>query len=109
MSELRGVVVSHAALAKALVEAVHAISGVEGVLTAVSNDGCDPAALRRQIEAARGTGPAVLFVDLPGGFFLPPPGRLAHRPPGPAPGARVDLPLLLGFRFYCGPSPGQSA
>src|SRR5256885_10091647 len=105
MSELRGVVVSHAALAKALVEAVHAISGVEGALTAVSNDGCDPAALRRQIEAARGTGPAVLFVDLPRGFPLPPPGRLARRPPGLPPGARGEPSTALRLPVLPGPAP----
>jgi mannose/fructose-specific phosphotransferase system component IIA len=71
MSELlRGVVVSHAELAHALIAAVHSISGVDGALQAVSNEGCDPAALAARIEQAIGGGPAVLFVDLPGGSCL---------------------------------------
>src|ERR1041385_2625883 len=51
MSELRGVIVSHAAVAQALVAAVTAITGIEGVLTPVSNEGCGTEALR--VERAR--------------------------------------------------------
>jgi len=67
MSELRGVIVSHAAVAQALVSAVTAITGIEGVLTAVSNEGCGTEALGQRLREAVGAGPAVLFVDLPGG------------------------------------------
>jgi mannose/fructose-specific phosphotransferase system component IIA len=67
MSELRGVIVSHAAVAQALVAAVTAITGIEGVLTAVSNEGCGTEALGERLRQAVGQGPAVLFVDLPGG------------------------------------------
>jgi mannose/fructose-specific phosphotransferase system component IIA len=109
MSELRGVVVSHAALARALVEAVHTISGVEGALTAVSNDGCDPAALRRQIEAARGTGPAVLFVDLPGGSCLASAVRYAHGQPELAVVTGVNLAMLLDFVFHRDLAPDEAA
>ena len=37
MNELRGVVVAHSGLAKALVEAAEEISGLRGVLVPVSN------------------------------------------------------------------------
>src|ERR1051325_5302110 len=67
MSELRGVIVSHAAVAQALVAAVTAITGIEGVLTPVSNEGCGTEALGERLREAVGQGPAVLFVDLPGG------------------------------------------
>ena len=67
MSELRGVIVSHAAVAQALVAAVTAITGIEGVLTPVSNEGCGTEALGQRLREAVGAGPAVLFVDLPGG------------------------------------------
>ncbi len=67
MSDLRGVIVSHAAVAQALVAAVTAITGIDGVLTPVSNEGCGTDALTERLTQALGSGPAVLFVDLPGG------------------------------------------
>src|SRR2546422_4235078 len=68
MSEpLRGVIVSHAAVAQALKSAVGTITGVEDALIPVSNDGCDSGALSERLAAAIGGKPAVLFVDLPGG------------------------------------------
>src|ERR1044072_3520270 len=67
MSELRGVIVSHAAVAQALVAAVTAITGIEGVLTPVSNEGCGTEALGERLREAVGQGPAGRFVDLRGG------------------------------------------
>src|SRR5207244_8945203 len=71
MSEpLRGVIVSHAAVAQALLAAVAAITGVRDALVPVSNDGCDTGALADRLNQAIDNKPAVLFVDLPGGSCL---------------------------------------
>ena len=65
MSELRGVIVSHAAVAESLVAAVKAITGIADALVPVSNDGCDYDALERKLAAVLDR-PAVLFIDLDG-------------------------------------------
>src|SRR5258706_6794124 len=79
MSELRGVIVSHAAVAQALVAAVTAITGIEGVLAPVSNEGCGTEALGQRLREAVGAGPAVLFVDLPGGSCFTSSARYAKQ------------------------------
>src|SRR5947207_14432367 len=79
MSEpLRGVIVSHAAVAQALLAAVAAITGVRDALVPVSNDGCDSGALADRLNQAIDNKPAVLFVDLPGGSCLTSSVRLAR-------------------------------
>src|SRR6266496_2906541 len=101
MSELRGVIVSHAAVAQALVAAVTAITGIEGVLTAVSNEGCGTEALGQRLREAVGTGPAVLFVDLPGGSCFTSSARYAKQGGGGADVAvvtGVNLAMLLAAR-----------
>lgn len=109
MSELRGVVVSHSELASALVAAVRAISGVEGALVPVSNEGCDPKALAARIDAAIGDGPALLFVDLPGGSCLTSAIRLAHGRAEVAVVTGVNLAMLLDFVFHRDVAPAEAA
>jgi mannose/fructose-specific phosphotransferase system component IIA len=110
MSEpLRGVVVSHAALAEALVSAVRTISGVDGVLEAVSNEGCDPEALAARIDKALGKWPAVLFVDLPGGSCLTSALRMSRGRPTVAIVTGVNLAMLLDFVFHRDLSPTEAA
>ena len=110
MSEpLRGVVVSHAELAAALVMATQAISGVDGVLEAVSNEGCDPEALAVRIDQALGKGPAVLFVDLPGGSCLTSALRLSRGRASVAVVTGVNLAMLLDFVFHRELSPVEAA
>src|SRR5438046_9482990 len=70
MSDLRGIIVSHAAVAQALVTAVGAITGVQDALTGISNEGCGTAELGERLRTAIGEGPAVVFVDLPGGYWF---------------------------------------
>jgi hypothetical protein len=66
MSDLRGVIVSHAAVGESLVAAVKSITGIADALVPVSNDGCDYDALEKKLAAVLDR-PAVLFIDLPGG------------------------------------------
>ena len=110
MSELRGVVVSHAAVAQALAAAVTAITGIEGVLTPISNEGCGTAELGERLREAVGPGPAVLFVDLPGGSCFTSSARYAKQ--GGADIAvvtGVNLAMLLDFVFNRDIQPAEAA
>lgn len=110
MSEsLRGVIVSHAALGDALVRAVALITGLSESLVAVSNDGCDPETLSDRLAAAVGDGPAVLFVDLPGGSCLTQTMRLAAGRPDLAIVTGVNLAMLLEFVFHRDLPPAEAA
>ncbi len=68
--ELRGVVVCHAKLAGALVEAAEQISGVRGALVPVSNADCDRGALEQRVAQAVDGTPTVVFVDMSSGSCL---------------------------------------
>jgi mannose/fructose-specific phosphotransferase system component IIA len=110
MSELRGVIVSHAAVAQALVAAVMAITGIEGALTGISNEGCGTEELGERLREAVGSGPAVLFVDLPGGSCFTSSARYAKK--GGADIAvvtGVNLAMLLDFVFNRDISPTEAA
>jgi mannose/fructose-specific phosphotransferase system component IIA len=110
MSELHGVIVSHAAVAQALAAAVTAITGIEGALTAVSNEGCGSDALGERLREAVGAGPAVLFVDLPGGSCFTSSARYAKQ--GGADIAvvtGVNLAMLLDFVFHREIRPAEAA
>lgn len=109
MSELRGVIVSHAAVAEALVAAVATITGIEGALVAVSNEGCGSEALSERLSAAVGTGPTVLFVDLPGGSCLTSAARYAKRHADVAVVTGVNLAMLLDFVFHRDVPPATAA
>lgn len=110
MSEpLRGVVVSHAAVAESLVRAVGAIAGLADALAPVSNEGCDAADLAARVAAAVGTGPAVIFVDLPGGSCLTSAVRLAQGRADLAVVTGVNLAMLLEFVFHRDLDPAAAA
>lgn len=110
MSELKGVVVSHAGLAESLVGAAENISGVTGALVPVTNEGCDGGALQARITQAIGGGPAVVFVDLPGGSCLAGAVRTA-RGQGQAVSVvtGVNLAMLLDFLFHRDLAPADAA
>lgn len=110
MSEpLRGVIVSHAAVAEALLAAVAAIAGVDDALVPVSNDGCDSGALARRLTHAIAGKPAVLFVDLPGGSCLTSSVRLAKGNASVAVVTGVNLAMLLDFVFHRDLTPADAA
>jgi mannose/fructose-specific phosphotransferase system component IIA len=110
MSEpLRGVIVSHAAVAEALLAAVAAITGVADALVGVSNDGCDTGALAERLTRAIGGQPAVLFVDLPGGSCLTSSVRLARGNAAIAVVTGVNLAMLLDFVFHRDLAPADAA
>jgi mannose/fructose-specific phosphotransferase system component IIA len=110
MSEpLRGVIVSHAAVAQALKSAVGAITGADDALIPVSNDGCDSGALSARLSAAIDGKPAVLFVDLPGGSCLTSAVRLAKSQSDVAVVTGVNLAMLLDFVFHRDVPPLEAA
>lgn len=110
MSEpLRGVIVSHSAVAQALVSAVAAITGVSDALIPVSNDGCDGGALAARLTSAIGDRPALLFVDLPGGSCLTSSVRLARGKADVAVVTGVNLAMLLDFVFHRDLPPAEAA
>lgn len=109
MNELRGIIVSHAAVAQALVAAVRAITGIENVLTAVSNEGCGTEALAERLRDAVGEGPALLFVDLPGGSCMTSSTRYAKQHADIAVVTGVNLAMLLDFVFHRNITPEEAA
>lgn len=109
MSDLRGVIVSHAAVAEALVAAVAAITGIKEALVSVSNEGCGTEALGQRLRDAVGDGPAVLFVDLPGGSCLTSSLRYAKQHADIAIVTGVNLAMLLDFVFHRDATPADAA
>jgi mannose/fructose-specific phosphotransferase system component IIA len=106
---LRGVIVSHAAVAQALLAAVAAITGLDNALIPVSNDGCDSGALAERLTAAIAGRPTVLFVDLPGGSCLTSSVRLARGNANVAVVTGVNLAMLLDFVFHRDLPPAEAA
>ncbi len=102
MSALRGVVVAHAGVAAALIEAVEQIAGSDTGLTAVSNTACDRGALEERVLAAVGDGPAVVFVDMPSGSCCFAVLRRLHAMPEVAVVTGVNLAMLIDFVFHRG-------
>ena len=109
MSELHGIIVSHAAVAQALVAAVKTITGIDGALTSVSNEGCGTEALAERLREAVGEGPAVLFVDLPGGSCMTSSMRYAKQHADIAVVTGVNLAMLLDFVFHRDVAPAEAA
>lgn len=109
MSDLRGIIVTHAAVAQALVAAVGAITGVRDALTGVSNEGCGTDELSERLRQAIGDGPAVLFVDLPGGSCFTSSMRYAKQHAEIAVVTGVNLAMLLDFVFHRDIPPAEAA
>ncbi len=99
MTKVAGVVVAHVDLAAALVEAAERISGIEGALTAISNDGLSPDALLTRITEAVGDGPAILFTDLASGSCTFACSSVFRTHPAAAVVAGTNLAMLIDFLF----------
>ena len=106
---LRGVVVSHAELAAALVDAVREITGQEEALVAVSNEGCSRTLLNERLEEAVRATPSVGFVDLPGGSCMQAAVGYLRGHPGVAVVAGVNLAMLVDFVYHRDLSPPAAA
>lgn len=93
-------VLAHAELANALVAAVEAIAGAGHGLIAVSNTGCDRAAIIKRLEEALGPRPAVVFADMPGGSCSFGAAAFARGRPDVRVVSGVNLAMLLDFVFH---------
>lgn len=98
---VRGILVTHGGMARGMVDAVRKITGFgEEALTAVSNDGCGPDQLVRKVQDVAGTGPVIIFTDLPSGSCALT-ARFVCRDPGNRTVLfGTNLPMLLDFVFH---------
>ena len=107
--ELRGIVVCHAAMAGAVVQAAEQISGVDGALVPVSNTGCDRDTLEERVLAAVDKHPAVVFVDLASGSCLIAVLKRLRTDPTVRVVTGVNLAMLVDFVFHRSLSPEEAA
>ena len=107
--ELRGVVVCHAAMAGALVQAAEQISGVDGALIPVSNMGCDRDTLEQRVLAAVDQHPAVVFVDMASGSCLIAVLKRLRADQSVRVVTGVNLAMLVDFVFHRSLSPEEAA
>jgi mannose/fructose-specific phosphotransferase system component IIA len=95
---VQGVIIAHASLGAAMVEAVETIVGPTDRIVGVTNQGCGrEAILERLSNAAVGADPTIVFVDLPGGSCHTAALRLQKSRDDVAVVAGVNLPMLLDF------------
>jgi mannose/fructose-specific phosphotransferase system component IIA len=107
--ELLGVVVCHGTLAGALVQAAEQISGLQGVLVAVSNTGCDRDTLEQRVLAAVNGRPAVVFVDLASGSCSFAVLKRLRNEASVKVVTGVNLAMLVDFVFHRSLSPAEAA
>ncbi len=106
---LQGVVVSHAKLAAALVDAVAEITGQADALVPVSNEGCSRTILSDRLKEAIHAAPSVVFVDLPGGSCLQAAIAYLRTHPDVAVVAGVNLAMLVDFVYHRDLTPAGAA
>ena len=110
MSELlRGVIVCHGTLARALADATGQISGMTDALVPVTNSGCDRGDLEARVEAAVGSEPTVVFVDMASGSCLFAVLRRLHERTNVRVVTGVNLAMLLDFVFHRDLTPEDAA
>jgi mannose/fructose-specific phosphotransferase system component IIA len=96
-------------MAAALIEAVETVAGETGPFVALSNIGTTRESLCREIAEAVGDGPAVVFVDMPGGSCLHATLMELRDRPNVAVVAGVNLPMLLEFALHRELAPKEAA
>lgn len=95
---VRGVIVTHADLGRALIEAVDRIVGLEaGGLVALSNEGLGPSDIRDRLAELVGAGPAILFTDLREGSCGMAAQYICAQRSDHVLVTGVNLPMLLDF------------
>jgi mannose/fructose-specific phosphotransferase system component IIA len=110
MSEqLVGIVLAHAEVANAFVAAVLSIAGDQHGLVAVSNTGCDRAALTARLDGAIAGRPCVVFADMPGGSCAFSAASYAREHRNIAVVTGVNLAMLLDFAFHRDLTPAAAA
>jgi mannose PTS system EIIA component len=95
---LRAVLLGHGAMPEGMVDAVRHITGAEAdVIVPVSNRGMSPEALAQAVLDAAGSGPVLIFTDLPSGSCGFVARRLAQSIPNLVIISGINLPVLIDF------------
>ncbi len=98
---VRGVVVAHGPMARAMVDAVRRIAGdAADTLRPLSNDGKSPVQLREDLDDAMGDGPVVVFVDIAAGSCGMAALSSCRDQARRVVVSGVNLPMLLDFVFH---------
>lgn len=90
---------AHGEVASALIEAVRRITGVDDVLTSVSNEGLGAERLRERVLEACSPGPVVVFVDMAAGSCAMAGLGVRRTATDVAVITGVNLPMLVDFVF----------
>lgn len=99
--QVRGILVAHGSMASGIADAVQRITGAgEESLVPISNTGLGPEALADRVRTARGSGPAIIFTDLPSGSCGFAARLLARNETDLVVVCGVNLPMLLDFLMH---------
>lgn len=98
---VRGVVVAHGPMARAMVDAVRRIAGdaADGLIP-LSNDDKTPETLEADLDRELGEGPAVIFADLQSGSCAMAALSSCRSESRRVVVCGVNLPMLLDFVFH---------
>lgn len=100
-STMRGVVLTHGAMADGLVDAVRKIAGIPTeALIPLSNEGYGPESLQTELKKVVGEGPAIVFTDLRMGSCALVARMLCRDQERLRVICGVNLAMLLDFAFH---------